>query len=262
MLKCEICGITEDIKHIFYNKKIGMYLCNKHNVQYRFNGRFLDNNPHSTKDPNTYRIMGDYVEVDCYDNHGNISGTFICDIEDLHFVQEHIWRVTLKGTKPYIVTGNNKNYPITYFHRLVMNYTGELEIDHIDGNALNNRKSNLRLADRILQCRNLAPKCINKFGVRGISYDKKYNLYTVDFTIDKRRIYIKPFKTVEEAVYARYLLEQKYNPDRYFSNDEVIFSYINKLNYMQKYNVEYYIHMRTFYLDKVPVPGLIYIEDE
>lgn len=257
MLKCEVCGITEDIKPIVYNNSINMYLCNKHNCQYRFKGKFTDNNQHSRKDPNTYRIIGNYIEVDCYDNNNEINGIFIADLEDLHFVKEHNWRIVKKRNKDYIVTGNNRNYPITYFHRLILNYYGELEVDHIDGNSLNNRKSNLRIVTRQIQVRNLKPKINNIIGVRGISYDNRYNKYVVDFSIDKRRIYIKPFKSVEEAVYARYLLEIKFNPNRYSYNDDIIFSYINKLDYFQKYDIEQYIHQKT--TDK-PIKALIFDE--
>lgn len=245
-MNCEICGISDSTKPIRYSKKANMYLCNKHDVQFRLNGKFLDNNPHSRKDPNTYRIMENYIEVDCYNNKGEITDIFICDLDDLHFIQEHNWRVAIKRNKHYIVTGNNRNFPITYFHRLVMNYTGELEIDHIDGNTLNNRKSNLRIADRNIQCMNLKPKYTNKIGVRGISKDSRYNNYIVDFTAFGKRIYIKQFYTIEEAVYARYLLELKYNPARYTENDDYIFSFINKLTPQQKIEIEQYIHDKTY----------------
>jgi hypothetical protein len=51
-----------------------------------------------------------------------------------------------------------------------------LEIDHIDGNALNNKIQNLRLSNRNIATRNLSMKSTNKTGVTGVTY--RYNLRT------------------------------------------------------------------------------------
>ena len=239
--KCEVCGITSEIKKIKYYSKAEKYLCSKHSNQFRTYGRFLDNNSQSRKDTNKYEVCGDFTKVFTYDKRGNIQETFLIDTEDLDKVLEHKWRTCYKKNKPYIVTGNNRQYPITYLARYLLDYTEELEIDHIDGNVLNNKKSNLRIADRKIQCGNLAPKRTNKLGVRGVSFDKRSGNYVVDFSYDKKRMYLKQFKDVNEAVYARYMLELIINPYRYFSNDENIESYIKCLSDKQKYDVEYYV---------------------
>lgn len=244
-MRCDVCGITDDVKKIFHNTKADMNLCNKHNVQFYQYGKFLDNNQQSKKDPNQYRIFNDYIEVDCYDKYGNVNATFIADVEDLDYIKNHKWRTTNKKNKLYVVTGNNRTFPITYFHRLILNYEGELEVDHIDGNSLNNRKSNLRLVNRQQQVNNMKPKNNSKIGIRGISKDLRYNKYVVDFTYDKQRIYLKPFKNIDEAVYARYLLEEKYNSNRYTENDDKIFGYINQLTNYQKSEIEQYIKCKT-----------------
>lgn len=240
--QCEVCGVTSETKIIKYVTKAGKYLCCKHASQFRFKGTFLDNNPQSKKDPNQYKIYGDYTEVYTYNIKGNIEETFIIDTEDLEKVLKHKWRTVYKRGKPYIVTGNNRQFPITYLSRYILDYTDDLEIDHIDGNVLNNRKNNFRYADRKIQCGNLAPKCTNKIGVRGVSQDNRSGLYVVDFSYNKKRKYLKPFKTVNEAVYARLMMEQKFNPYRYTSNDETINSYIDCLSIDKKQEIEYYIN--------------------
>ena len=243
--KCEVCGITSEEKKIKYNSKAEKYLCSKHSNQFRTYGRFLDNNSQSRKDTNKYEVCGDFSKVFTYDKRGNIQETFLIDTEDLDKVLEHKWRTCYKKKKPYIVTGNNRQYPITYLARYILDYTGDLEVDHIDGNVLNNRKSNLRIADRIVQCGNLAPKCNNKIGVRGVSYDKKNGKYVVDFSRNKKRIHFKPFDDVNEAVYARYMIELIANPQRYFANDDVIESFISKLTPKQKNDIEYYVSVKA-----------------
>ena len=242
--KCEICGITSDIKRIKYSSAVNMTLCSKHNNQYRTYGKFLDCNQQSRKDPNKYTIHGDYTEIYTYDYKGDIEETFIIDTEDLSKVLEHKWRTCYKRGKAYIVTGNNKQYPITYLARYLLDYSGELEVDHIDGNTLNNRKSNLRIGDRTVQCGNLAPRKTNKIGVRGVAYDPKNDVYIVDFSFDKHRYYTKPWHKIEEAVYARYMMETKLNPYRYTSNDEKIHSFIDNMSLESKKSVEDYLSQK------------------
>lgn len=60
-------------------------------------------------------------------------------------------------------------------HRLVwILHNGEIpegmEIDHIDGNSLNNKISNLRCIESILNKRNRGPSLLNTTGVTGVIY--------------------------------------------------------------------------------------------
>lgn len=238
---CDICGITSDKKRIKYVSKANKNLCDKHAQQFRYHGEFLDSNPQSINDPNGYEICGDYTNVYTYDRQGNIKETFVIDTDDLEKVLKHKWRVAYKRRKPYIVTGNNRSFPITYLTRYLLDYSGDLEIDHIDGNVLNNRKDNLRYADKTVQCGNLAPKMNSKIGIRGVSYATKDKVYRVDFSYNKKRLRVKNFKDINEAVYARYMLELIINPYRYTQNDENIMSYIDCLTSKQKDDIETYV---------------------
>lgn len=125
-----------------------------------------------------------------------------------------------------------------------MNHTPNklTEIDHIDGESLHNKKENLRLVDRIDNIHNVCVRDDNKStGIRGISYDGRYNKYTVDFYYNKKRYYFKPFKNIAHAVYLRYLCEIEFLKNiRYSTDDENIFNHINKLTEKEKRNIEAY----------------------
>lgn len=58
-------------------------MCEKHRDQYRRFGKFMDSNQRGVFDPNEIRIKDDYFEIDTYDQYGNITETYICDLEDL-----------------------------------------------------------------------------------------------------------------------------------------------------------------------------------
>jgi hypothetical protein len=75
------------------------------------------------------------------------------------------WRVSLP------------NCGLLLAHRVVwVLFNGEIpegfEIDHKDGDALNNKISNLRLADRKIATKNLGMRSDNKTGTTGVSYKK------------------------------------------------------------------------------------------
>jgi hypothetical protein len=194
----------------------------------------MDNNQRGVFDPNDITIYKDHALIDLYDKFGNVIAKAIIDIEDILKAKLHKWRTVKKRNKLYVVTGNQDS-GILYYTRFILDYTGEKEVDHIDGNSLNNRKNNLRIIDRPLNCLNIQFKDNNVTGIRGVSYDKRYNKFTIDFTKTKQRIYFKPLKLFEEAVYLRYLCEVYLLKEfRNTSNDEIYQEHINKLTSTQK----------------------------
>lgn len=131
------------------------------------------------------------------------------DTEDKQKVQQYNWRISKKKNKYYIVTGQSKNNSLLYLHNLIMNHNYEKtkkEVDHIDGNSLNNRKANLRIVERITNIQNVKARIDNQIGIRGIS--KNYNKFRVDFSYNNQRYYFKEWNTLEEAVYCRYCAEK------------------------------------------------------
>lgn len=236
---CEVCGISSTVKKVVNNKLSGMCLCEKHAEQFKKFGEFKDHNSRGVFDPNEIRVYEDYVEIDTYDSYGNIISTFIIDKEDVDKLGSYKWRTVFKNNKPYLFTGNQKKERI-YFHRLI--YPTNLQIDHIDGNTLNNRKSNLREVTVQQNMLNLQKKCSNTSGIRGVSYDKNKNCWKTDFTCEKIRYYVKAWPNIEQAVYQRYVLEKIYLGEyRNTSNDTTYFKHINNLTDSQKNEIIEYL---------------------
>lgn len=90
----------------------------------------------------------------------------------------------------------------TYVHRVAwaMFYgmwpTGT--IDHLDGDPLNNRASNLRHCTQSVNCENLRkPRRDNLLGVQGVS--RKKNRYRSSIQVGGKRAYLGSFMTADEA---------------------------------------------------------------
>ena len=110
------------------------------------------------------------------------------------------------------------------------------EVDHIDGESLNNRKSNLRLITRLENIQNAKAKCTNKMGFRGIHpADGKY---WASITVNKVRYGFKGYDTLEEAVYLRYLCEKYFLPHRYI--DDRMIEIVRSLDISKKEEIESY----------------------
>lgn len=126
------------------------------------------------------------------------------DTEDIERIQTRHWRTSHKKRKIYIVSGSAAKKNVQYLHNFLMNYTPQdgVEIDHLDGNSLNNRKANLELVTRQRNIENTQVRIDNQIGIRGITKTSSKK-YRVDFSNKKIRFYFHVWDTLEEAVYCR-----------------------------------------------------------
>lgn len=108
---------------------------------------------------NSYRIEGDAAYLFLLDRQSNKVAEAVIDKEDLDkvilFGSWHRQRVKRRDgrTLTYVASYIRKGSPLyekrdqrMYLHRLVMDAAPDVEIDHWNGDGLNCRKENLRLA--------------------------------------------------------------------------------------------------------------------
>jgi hypothetical protein len=84
------------------------------------------------------------------------------------------------------------------------------EIDHRDGDGLNNRISNLRCGTRTQNQRNQRLHVKNKTGVRGVSFHSPTKKWQALICVDGTRLFLGRFGTVDGAAAARKEAELKY----------------------------------------------------
>lgn len=93
--------------------------------------------------------------------------------------------------------------------RVIMNATKGMDVDHIDGNTLNNQTANLRLCTHRDNMRNQRSKC-NKLGIGTIGVSKTASgRYGASF----RGEYIGSWNTIDEAQAAHDCMSEIVNGD-------------------------------------------------
>lgn len=135
---------------------------------------------------------------------GDVVGKATVDLGDLYSISQYKWY----KWRDYAVT-HNKGNPI-YMHRLIMECSKGDEVDHINGNGLDNRKENLRLCSHKENMYNMKTRKDNKSGYRGVSWEKKRQCWVAMIWWDKKQHFLGYFDTPEEAahVYNRFSVEK------------------------------------------------------
>lgn len=130
----------------------------------------------------------------------NIIGNVDCfiDIEDVDKVKDYFWNLKIDNRHPnltpYVDTRVNKKR--IFLHRLLVNCPQDKIVDHIDGNPLNNIKTNLKICTQKENTR-------NHHFAQNINYNKRDDLYTVSFAINGKIKYICYTRDIKEAeIYA------------------------------------------------------------
>lgn len=129
----------------------------------------------------------------------------IVDKEDFEWLSQWNWHIT---SHCYAKTSSN---PQQYMHRMVNKTPAGLITDHINKNTLDNRKSNLRIADKRINSINRGLQSNNKSGCKGVSWSKctkKWESYIWNY---QKKITLGYFLNINDAIFARKKAEQKYH---------------------------------------------------
>lgn len=181
---CDVCGVTSNDKIVAWVGRVGMHLCSKHKKQIYEYGRITDPTSRTTHDKNEYIIHDDYAEMVLRDRENNIVGYAKIDIEDVEKCKQQKWSMPhTTDFKQYVRAKNTKiNVPL---HRYILGYDGPLDVDHINRDTLDNRKSNLRIVSRTVNCSNNGHEGVYKHGktwrVKLTRYGKIFYSYGCGF---------------------------------------------------------------------------------
>jgi hypothetical protein len=138
----------------------------------------------------------------------------LVDDEDYDRLNEHRWCAQKHVTKKFYATrssptdSNGKRNKI-HMHRVITNAPKGKQVDHINGNPLDNRKENLRVCTNSENQMNRGKQGNNKSGYKGIRHMKDKRMinelskpWQAKIQLNRKKIHLGMYKTKEEAARA------------------------------------------------------------
>lgn len=129
----------------------------------------------------------------------------IIDESDYKRVFPHKWRINTLG---YI--GTKIDGKFFYLHRFIANTPKGMVTDHINGNRLDNRKSNLRICTTRENVINSKLSVNSQTGFRGVSFRKNRNKFRAYLMVNRKQIFLGSYTKLKDAIKARIIGEKKY----------------------------------------------------
>ena len=192
---CDVCGKTGDRVH--FNKEFNMSLCNNHYNRFKKYGKTLCR---TIRDENEIIVGEDYAEIVLYDKTCIEKYKALIDLDDVDNVKKYKWCVGKNGD-----VMRQQNGKIISLNRVIVDCQNHLCVQHISGNKLDNRKSNLRICTRS----NCGMR-MNKGENKGITFDKKSGKFKAQIMVNYKNIHLGYFDSKVDAKNARKLAEAKY----------------------------------------------------
>ena len=130
---------------------------------------------------------------------------FFIDGEDFDLIKDYTWHITKNNYVQTNIKSNKseKRYVHYGIHRLIMNCPDGMVVDHINHNALDNRKENLRICTESENNRNRRKINMEKFSIyKGVYWQNRRKKYRSSIMCNGKFIHIGCFNTEEEAALA------------------------------------------------------------
>jgi HNH endonuclease/AP2 domain len=146
------------------------------------------------------------------------------------WVSRRRWHAFKSNHTWYAARGicENKKHGKILMHRAILNAPPGSGVDHINGDGLDNRMGNLRLATQSENAQNCRRPCNNTSGVKGVSWSKVAKKWQAQINVRGNHIHLGYFTNINDAAEARDDAAKQLHgefatnsPDRYPASDIV-----------------------------------------
>jgi hypothetical protein len=150
----------------------------------------------------------DYFELHIFSKRENKNIIILVDKEDVERIKMFKWSLKYDKTVDnyYVIAWERHNYKDrkrVSLHRFIMNCPEGLEVDHINRNTRDNRKSNLRIVTPQENANNKGEYKNNKSGYKHIYYLKNLNTWACTIKRNKKIVFNLRNKDLNTVIKAK-----------------------------------------------------------
>ena len=148
----------------------------------------------------------------------------IVDEENFEKLSKYKWCALKKGANGKyghtavrnVLNKHTRKSDMILMHRLILNCPIGKQVDHINGDQLDNRKQNLRICTPSQNQHNKPKNRNNTSGFKGVTWSKSCNKWQSAICVNGKMIFLGVFSEKIDAYYAYCEASKKYHGD--FSN--------------------------------------------
>lgn len=126
----------------------------------------------------------------------------LVDDADYEWLSAHKWCASYPNTYALRRLPRSEGGHIVWMHKVILGASRGIEVDHIDGNPLNNQRSNLRLATHRENSFNTKRPTTNKSGFKGVYWHKAAGKWAACITIHDKAKHLGLFVDIDDAAKA------------------------------------------------------------
>ena len=125
----------------------------------------------------------------------------IIDAADVPLISAWNWTTVVGRSNIYAFRSYwaDKNKRTLYLHRAIMGEPEGFQVDHINGNGLDNRRANLRLATGSQNQHNRGANLHNTSGFKGVTWHKEAQKWQAQVALGGKNKYLGRYNTAEAA---------------------------------------------------------------
>ena len=133
----------------------------------------------------------------------------LVDDEDREWLSQYKWHTCVAGADCWRAQTKRGEKAI-YMHRLILDAPGDMEVDHINHNPLDNRRSNIRLCTRSQQNQNRRKVASVSSRYAGVHWDKDNARWRAQIQVRRKIKCLGRFIDEEDAADAYNKAAEKY----------------------------------------------------
>lgn len=130
----------------------------------------------------------------------------LVDDEDFEYLNQWRWHTSYYGyanRRRHIKSSRkDQKFEMIKMHRLIMGAPTGMYVDHINGDKLDNRKSNLRVCTNAQNSANQQLRAANTSGYKGVTLDKRRGKWIAQIRINYKNNFLGYFDDKIEAAQA------------------------------------------------------------